>query len=319
MRVFTIPRQLFIPILLLITLSLAACGEQVGGGSDEGDDLSDRKIQVVATTGQVADAARNVGGDRVEVYGMMGPGVDPHLYRPTPEDTDALEDADIVFYNGLNLEGRMGDLLVRFASQKPTVPVAAAVPEDQLSEPPEFEGKYDPHVWFDPELWKHAIREIENELADLDPDNADGYTERADEYIAEIEELEEYAEQRLAEIPEESRVLVTAHDAFGYFGLRWGYEVRGLQGISTATEAGARDVRELAEFLVERDIKAVFVESSVSGATVEAVIEAANDRGGNVSVGGELYSDAMGDPGTEEGTYLGMYRHNVDTIVDSLQ
>lgn len=305
--------------LAAITLVVASCGNPVGGDGGNGNTITDRTINVVATTGQIADAVRNVGGDRVDVYGMMGPGVDPHLYRPTPGDVDALEEADIIFYNGLNLEGRMGDLLVRLAGQKPTVPVGAAVPEEFLAEPPEFEGKFDPHVWFDPELWKYSIREIQEQLAELDPAHADDYEARADAYIAEIEELEEYAEERLNEVPEESRVLVTAHDAFGYFGLRWGYEVRGLQGISTATEAGAGDVQDLAAFLVERNIKAIFVESSVPDATVQAVIEAANDQGGVVRVGGELFSDALGDPGTPEGTYIGMYRHNVDTIVEALK
>ena len=305
-------------LLLLLVPLLAACGEDADG-SGGGNDVSDRTIQVVATTQQIADAARVIGGERVEVFGMMGPGVDPHLYKASAGDVNELEEADIVFYNGLNLEGRLADLMVTLAAEKPTYAVGAAVPEDMLAEPPEFEGKFDPHVWFDPALWKHALQQIADGLAELDPDNAEVYEENLDAYLAEVEALEAYAEERLATVPEEQRVLVTAHDAFGYFGLRWGYEVRGLQGISTATEAGAGDVQDLAGFLVDSNIKAIFIESSVPQSAVEAVIEAARDQGGNVTVGGELFSDAMGDAGTDEGTYLGMYRHNVDVIVEALK
>ncbi|MEZ4522706.1 MAG: zinc ABC transporter substrate-binding protein [Thermomicrobiales bacterium] len=306
-------------LLLLFVPLLAACGEDANGSGNGGNEVSDRTIQVAATTQQIADAARVIGGDRVDVYGMMGPGIDPHLYKASAGDVSELEDADIVFYNGLNLEGRLADLMVTMAAEKPTYAVGAAIPEDMLAEPPEFEGKFDPHVWFDPALWKHALQEIADGLAELDPDHADTYEENLDAYLEEVESLEAYAEEQLATVPEGQRVLVTAHDAFGYFGLRWGYEVRGLQGISTATEAGAGDVQDLAEFLVERNIKAVFIESSIPQSTVDAVIEAADAQGGNVTVGGELYSDAMGDEGTEEGTYLGMYRHNVDVIVEALK
>ena len=306
-------------LILLLTPLLAACGEDAGGSGGDGEDVSGRTIRVAATTQQIADAARVIGGERVEVFGMMGPGIDPHLYKASAGDVGKLEDADIVFYNGLNLEGRLADLMVTLAAEKPTYAVAAAVPEDMLAEPPEFEGKFDPHVWFDPALWRHALEQIKEGLADLDPDNADTYEENLDSYLEEIDALEDYAEEQLMTVPEGQRVLVTAHDAFGYFGLRWGYEVRGLQGISTATEAGAGDVQELAEFLVENNIKAVFIESSIPQSAVEAVIEAAESKGGSVVVGGELFSDAMGDEDTEEGTYLGMYRHNVDTIVEALR
>jgi manganese/zinc/iron transport system substrate-binding protein len=302
-------------LLLLLVPLLAACGED----ADSGGDIADREVRVVATTQQIADAARVIGGERVDVFGMMGPGVDPHLYRASAGDVGELEEADIIFYNGLHLEGRMGDLLVSMASEKPTVAVGAAIPEEMLTEPPEFEGQFDPHVWFDPALWKFALQAIADELAELDPDNASIYEGNLESYLAEIEELEGYAAEQLATVPEGQRVLVTAHDAFGYFGLRWGYEVRGLQGISTASEAGAGDVQDLAEFLVERSIKAVFIETSVPSATVQAVIEAAESQGGSVTIGGELFSDAMGDPGTEEGTYIGMYRHNVDVIVEALR
>ncbi|CAN5519614.1 zinc ABC transporter substrate-binding protein [soil metagenome] len=306
-------------LLLLLTPMLAACGEDAGGSGGDGNDVSDRTIRVVTTTQQIADAARVIGGDRVDVFGMMGPGIDPHLYKASAGDVNELEEADIVFYNGLNLEGRLADLMVSMAAEKPTYAVAAAVPEDMLAEPPEFEGKFDPHVWFDPALWKFALQQIADGLAELDPDHADVYEENLNGYLEEIKALEAYTEEQLSSVPEEQRVLVTAHDAFGYFGLRWGYEVHALQGISTATEAGAGDVQDLAAFLVDRNIKAIFIESSVPQSAVQAVIEAAESNGGTVTVGGELFSDAMGDAGTEEGTYLGMYRHNVDTIVEALR
>lgn len=302
--------------LAMVLSLLAACGSEDNGG---GGEISERTIEVVATTGMIADVVRNVGGDRVEVYQMMGPGVDPHLYKATAQDTSELEDSDIIFYNGLELEGRLTDLLVRLASQKATVPVASAVPEDRLREPPEFQGKFDPHIWFDVQLWIFTIDEVRDALTELDPEHADDYAARADEYRAQLDELDAYAVEQFESVPPEARILITAHDAFGYMGARYGLEVRGLQGISTASEASAGDVQDLAQFIVDSNVKAIFVESSVPQATIEAVRQAVQSRGGEVAIGGELFSDAMGDEGTEEGTYIGMVRHNVDTIVGALR
>jgi manganese/zinc/iron transport system substrate-binding protein len=248
----------------------------------------------------------------------MGPGVDPHLYRASASDVDKLDDADIIFYNGLHLEGRMTEIFDRLASSKPTIPVAEAISTDLLRQPPEFEGQYDPHVWFDVSLWITVTREIEKQLSELDPGSADIYRANADAYVAELEELDGWAEEQIATIPEPARVLITAHDAFGYFGARYGMEVRGLQGTSTATEAGAADVQDLAQFIADRGIRAIFVESSVNEATIEAVRQAVQAKGKDVEIGGQLFSDAMGESGTEEGTYLGMVRHNVTTIVEAL-
>ena len=305
-------------VVALAASMLAACGTPVSGEADY-PIVEDRVIHVVATTGQVGDAVANVGGERVDVYAMMGPGIDPHLYKPTPEDVNEIVRADIIFYNGLHLEGRMSDLFERLATQKPTVGVAEVIPEDQLTKPPEFEGNFDPHVWFDPALWKFAVNEIIDALSEIDPAHADGYQQRGASYLSQIEDLEEYAAGRLAEVPESSRVLVTAHDAFGYFGIRWGYEVRGLQGLSTTSEAGVGDVQSLADFLIEREIKAIFIETSIPQATIDAVIQAVRARGGQIEIGGALYSDALGDADSPEGTYLGMYRHNIDTIVEALK
>lgn len=309
--------QLFLPLLIL-SLALAACAPTASG--NPGGDLAGRQINVVATVGMIADAVKNVGGERVTVTALMGPGVDPHLYKPTASDVQKLESADIIFYGGLELEGRMTDTFVKLArAGKPTFPVSEDIDPARLRQPIEFEGKYDPHIWFDVTLWQEAVRKINKELAALDPGSAALYQRNTDAYLRQLDELHQYIKTQIASLPESSRVLITAHDAFGYFGAQYGMEVRGLQGTSTATEAGARDVQDLAAFICERGIKAIFVESSVPQTTIEAVQAAARARGCAVNIGGQLFSDAMGSEGTPEGAYLGMVRHNVETIVKALR
>ncbi len=276
------------------------------------------KPQVVCTTGMIADIVANVGGDGIEVYAMMGPGVDPHLYQATTNDIQALANAEIIFYNGLHLEAKLGDLLVKLADTRPVVAVTRDIPEEQLLTPAEFEGLHDPHVWMDVELWKIATLTVAEALSALSPDNAQVYEQNLSGYVVLLDEFQDYLVNVAAEIPEEKRVLITAHDAFNYFGKAYGFEVRGLQGISTQAEAGTADVRALAEFIVERKIPAIFVESSVPQRNIEAVQAACSSRGLPVLIGGELFSDAMGDGGTEEGTYIGMIRHNMDTIAEAL-
>jgi len=307
--------------LLLGCAILAACGQPVAGqgGTEGGPDLSGRKINVVATIGMIADLATNIGGERVTVTGLMGPGIDPHLYKATAGDVQTLERADIILYGGLELEGRMTDIFVKLAATRPTVAVTDDIPRDRLREPPEFAGKYDPHVWFDVTLWKFAAKRVADELAQMDPTSADLYQENLAAYDAELDGLHEYIQAQVATIPEPQRVLITAHDAFGYFGEQYGVEVHALQGTSTAAEAGAADVQALVDFVVERDIKALFIESSVPRGTIEAVQAAVEARGNQVTIGGELFSDAMGQAGTPEGTYQGMVRHNVDSIVTALK
>jgi manganese/zinc/iron transport system substrate-binding protein len=303
-------------LVLLVLAPLAAACARAPAPSP----LADRAVRVTATTGMIADLVRNIGGERVAVAGLMGPGVDPHLYKPSASDVEKLEGADIIFYNGLELEGRMTDVFVKIArGGKPTIAVTEDIDPELLREPIEFEGKYDPHIWFDVTLWQRAARTVARELAALDPGSKAVYERNAEAYIRQLEELHRYVQRQIATIPATSRVLVTAHDAFGYFGRQYGVEVRGLQGTSTATEAGARDVRALAQFLCARRIKAIFVESSVPHSTIRAVQEAARARGCSVTIGGELFSDAMGSEGTPEGTYLGMVRHNVDTIARALR
>lgn len=276
------------------------------------------RVNVVATIGMIADVAAEVGGDRVVVTGLMGPGIDPHLYKASEGDVRRLFRADVIFYNGLHLEARMGEVLEHMGDRVRTVAVAEVIPRSRLQRPPEFEGAYDPHVWFDVSLWMLAVEAVRDGLIAEDPEHRDEYEARAASYLAELEALHGYVLAQAERVPPDQRVLVTAHDAFNYFGRAYGFEVRGLQGISTASEAGTADVQELAEFIAERRIPAVFVESSIPQRTIEAVRAAVRARGFEVEIGGELYSDALGDEGSGAGTYVGMVRHNVDTIVGAL-
>lgn len=310
-------RGLALALFLILALALlTACSNNTSAGGD----IAQRQVQVTTTVGMITDIVRQVGGERVVVTGLMGPGVDPHLYKPSAGDVQKLESADIIFYGGLELEGRMTDTLVKLSRQgKRTIPVTESIPENLLREPPEFEGKYDPHVWFDVTLWQYAVREVNEQLADLDPGSKDLYQRNTDAYLKQLDELHAYVKAQIETIPQGSRALITAHDAFGYFGQQYGMEVRGLQGTSTATEASAADVQALAQFIADRKIKAIFVESSVPRATVEAVQAAVKSKGWDVAIGGQLFSDAMGNDGTPDGTYIGMVRHNVDTIVQALR
>ncbi len=297
--------------LLMAALGVVGCGSSKSGGAEAG------ALKVTATTSMIGDLVRNVGGEHVIVTTLMGPGVDPHLYKPSEGDLNKLAHADIIFYNGLHLEGRMGDILVKMAASRPTVPVSESIPEELLLE--DGQGNVDPHIWFDVTLWMKAAEVVRDKLAEVDPAHAADFRQNAEAYLAELEALHRYVQEQTGSIPREQRVLVTAHDAFAYFGRAYEIEVMGLQGISTDAEVGLKDVQELVDVLVSRKIKAVFVESSVSKRSIEAVVEGARARGHEVTIGGELFSDAMGAEGTPEGTYLGMVRHNVDTIVKALR
>ena len=273
--------------LLLAALALAACGTgstaEVSSAMDAPAPVArenGRPLRVVTTIGQIADAVRRVGGDRVQAQGLMGPGVDPHLYRASESDITRLESADAVFWNGLHLEAgmsgvleRMGDLGVH------SIRVTDDIDRARLLAPPEFQGAYDPHIWFDLDLWSTVVGTVRDALIAMDPDGAEIYRANAAAYIAEIGELDEYVKTRALEVDERVRVLVTAHDAFNYFAKRYDLEVRGLQGISTESEASTADVQDLARFISERGIPAVFIESSVPDQGVQAVIEAAAARG----------------------------------------
>jgi manganese/zinc/iron transport system substrate-binding protein len=274
---------------------------------------------IVATTGMIGDVVRRLAGERAVVTQLMGAGVDPHLYRPTRSDTARLLRADLVFYNGLLLEGKMTGALIRLAEQgKPVIAVTEQLEHGFLLEPPEFEGHYDPHVWMDPGAWSRTVEVIRDRLAHHDPEGAPSYHAAAATYLAEIASLDRYAEEVLSGVPAERRALVTAHDAFNYFGRRFAFEVLGIQGLSTESEAGLRRIEELVDVLVQRRIPAVFVESTIPQQSVRALIAGAAARGHDVAIGGTLFSDAMGAPGTYEGTYIGMIDHNVTLIARAL-
>ena len=275
-------------------------------------------IRVVTTIGMLADAARNIGGDRVDVHALMGPGIDPHLYKPTAGNVRDLADADIIFYGGLELEGRMADTLEKIARTKLAFATFESIPADLVRSPEAFKGKHDPHVWFDVTLWTYVVNAVTLELTNYAPEDAELFRTNADAYLAQLTTLDSWIREQVATVPENQRVLVTAHDAFGYFGHQYGFEVLGLQGISTATEASASDIQDLVDLIVERQIPAIFVESSVPPATIEAVQAAAQSRGWDVTIGQPLFSDAMGKDGTFEGTYIGMVTWNVNAIVSAL-
>jgi manganese/zinc/iron transport system substrate-binding protein len=309
----------------MLALALAACLSLLPTGCGKPAPSStppagtSPKLRVVATVGMVADLVRHVAGEHAEVTVLLGPGTDPHLYKPTPGDLRTLEGAQIVFASGLALEGKMEQTLTSLAKRLPMVAVTDAIPRDKLRAFADHPGAYDPHVWFDVQLWAACITPVEEALAKLDPQHAREYRANAVAYLATLTELDIRVREQIATIPKEKRVLVTAHDAFGYFGRTYDIEVLGVQGMSTESEASLKDINDLVHTLVTRGVPAVFVESSVPKKNIEALLQGAAARGHVIRVGGELYSDAMGPANTPEGTYIGMIEHNVRTIVEALR
>jgi manganese/zinc/iron transport system substrate-binding protein len=275
-------------------------------------------IRAIATVGMVADIVRNVGGKHVAVTQLMGAGVDPHLYKSTRDDVQAIMSGDIVFYSGLMLEGKMIDTLVRVSRTKPVYAVTEMIEEQSLLEPEDFAGHYDPHVWMDLSAWAKCVDAVAQALSEFDPSHASEYQANAETYRKQLLELYEYGRKSIATIPQKSRVLITSHDAFNYFGRAYGIEVQGVQGLSTESEAGLQRVNELVDLIVDKQVKAVFVESSVPRKNIEAIVSGARSRGHEVAIGGELFSDAMGEEGTYEGTYLGMLDHNITLTARAL-
>lgn len=275
------------------------------------------KLQVTTTTGLIADIVENVGGDAVQVTALMGPGVDPHLYKASQKDIKKLDEADLILYNGLYLEGKMIEVFENISKHKPAIAVTDQIPVSQLIQT--GDGQYDPHIWFDVKLWMQATERVKEALIQVDSKNKVVYEKQAQEYLSQLNELDQYVKRQLNQIPTQHRVLVTAHDAFGYFGRAYDVEVVGLQGMSTASEYGLKDVQRIVEIITERKIKAVFLESSVPKRSIEAVVQGAREKNHSVQIGGELYSDALGEEGSAAGTYIGMVRHNVDTIVKALK
>lgn len=303
---------LFSPLLTVFLLS--GCG-----ASDSASGSEEKKLHVTTTIAQIADAAEQIGGEHVVVESLMGPGIDPHLYKATQSDMQKLQDADVILYNGLHLEGQMLEVFENMQDKTPTVAIGEQIDDAGLLTDAEDDSLSDPHIWFDVAIWKDAIGSITDTLIEEDPENKADYEKNEAAYLKELDDLKTYAEEQMASIPEEQRVLITAHDAFQYFGAAYDMEVMGLQGLSTDSEFGLADIQRLVDTLTQRKIGAVFVESSISEKSINAVIDGSKEAGHDVKIGGELYSDAMGEEGTEEGTYIGMYRHNVDTIVEALK
>lgn len=313
---FSLMSRLSLLTVCLIGLSVL----MTGCGSEEStESTADTKPYIVATTGMIADAVSEIVGDLATVEGLMGPGVDPHLYKATRGDLTQLRKAKVIFYNGLHLEGKMGEVLEKLSEQKPVYAVGEALSSDSLIYHGSSTDSKDPHIWFDVSMWTQVVSEIALRMREVDAPNQAIYKQRADAYIQKLNRLDEAVSQKLAEIPQSQRVLITAHDAFSYFGRAYGVEVRGLQGISTVSEFGLKDVSELVDFIVSRKIKAVFVESSIPTRSLEAVIASCKQQGHEVKLGGTLFSDAMGAADTPEGTYIGMVNYNVQTITEALK
>ena len=307
---------------LLVLLLMVAGGCQKDNTEDPANatPTTEKKLHVVATIGMITDIVKNIGQDRIDVTGIVGEGVDPHLYKPTAGDVERLKDADIIFYNGLHLETKIiGAAHDKMAYNTKAVAVTAGILRSQLRTSSEFQGGHDPHVWHDVSLWMKAVERVRDTLAQADPNNADYYRSNAKNYLAALKTLHDNLQDLAAQIPAQRRVLVTTHDAFGYLGRAYGFEVRGLQGLNTETEVGVADVRELAAFIIEHRIPAMFVETSTPSQGIEAVQAAVRAKGFEVEIGGGLFADAMGTPGTPEGTYIGLMRHNIDTIVNALR
>ena len=300
--------------LFAISVALFSC--QSGTNNKE----LNGKLKIVTTTTMITDMVAELGGDAVEVQGLMGAGVDPHLYKASAGDVNKLFNADIVIYSGLHLEGKLVDVFEKMEQQGISMfAISDTIDRNSLISSANFASNYDPHIWFDISLWKSASAYVAQKLAQKDPSHKQLYSDNLDKYFSRLDSTELLIKQMINELPPQNRVLITAHDAFNYFGKAYGFEVLGLQGISTATEAGVQDVQKLTSLIVERKIKAIFIESSVPKRNIEALQAAVRSKGFNVAIGGELFSDACGDAGTFEGTYIGMVIHNVSTITNALK
>ena len=298
-------------LLLVCLIAVFACKSAV---------KKNDKLQVVTTTTMITDLLNNIGGDKIDIQGLMGAGVDPHLYKASEGDVSKLFNADVIVYNGLHLEGKLEDVFEKMRYQnKKTIAVSDAINKATLIGSEYFASNYDPHIWFDISNWELITQYITDQLCELDAKNADTYKENGANYLKRLASLKTIITDEVSSIPIEKRILVTAHDAFNYFGKEFQFNVVGLQGLSTATEAGVKDVQRMASFIEENEVKAIFVESSVPKRTVEALQEAVKAKGKEVVIGGTLFSDALGSAGTKEGTYIGMYKHNVKIIVSSLK
>lgn len=278
------------------------------------------KLNVVTTTSMITDLVKNIAGDHINLNGLMGSGVDPHLYKASEGDVSKLANADLIFYNGLHLEGKLVEVFEKMHSQKTkTIAIANALDKNTLIGSEYFASNYDPHIWFNIDYWIQATAFVVTKLSETIPEQAPTFKTNGENYISQLKALKTKLETQIETLPQEKRVLVTAHDAFNYFGKSFNFQVVGLQGLSTATEAGVQDVQKLAAFIIQKNIKAIFVESSVPKRTIEALQAAVKSKNHNVTIGGTLYSDALGNKNTIEGTYIGMFEYNVNTIVNALK
>ena len=297
--------------ILLIAIILTSC---------ENKKKANNKLNVVTTTSMITDLVKNIGGEHINLQGLMGSGVDPHLYKASEGDVTKLADADIIFYNGLHLEGKLVEVFEKMHNQKTkTIAISDALDETTLIGSEYFASNYDPHIWFNVDYWMQATQFIVKKLSETIPEQKATFETNGANYIKQLKALKTKLTSTIDSLPEEKRILVTAHDAFNYFGKSFHFEVVGLQGLSTATEAGVQDVQKLSAFIIEKNVKAIFIESSVPKRTIEALQAAVNSKGHHVTIGGSLYSDALGNAGTIEGTYIGMFAHNVNTIVNALK
>jgi len=276
------------------------------------------KPNIVTTTTMITDLVKNIGGENINLQGLMGSGVDPHLYKASEGDVTKLSNADIIFYNGLHLEGKLVEVFEKMKNKK-TIAISDALDKKTLIGSDYFASNYDPHIWFDVDYWKQATEFVVKTLSEAYPEQKSAFEDNGTKYIKQLKILKHNLEAKIDTLPKEERILVTAHDAFNYFGKAFDFEVVGLQGLSTATEAGVQDVQKLAAYIIKNNVKAVFIESSVPKRTIEALQAAVKSKNHNVTIGGTLYSDALGNAGSIEGTYIGMFEHNVNTIVNALK
>jgi manganese/zinc/iron transport system substrate-binding protein len=298
-------------LLVLFSVSLVGCKDTRP---------KDGKFHIVTTTSMITDLVQNIGGDKVAVQGLMGAGVDPHLYKASEGDVSKLSNANMIIYSGLHLEGKLVEVFEKMKRQKiKTIAVSDALDKKELIGSTLFASNYDPHIWFDVKNWEQITIYVEKQLSEALPEHKEYFKANAAIYLEKLKVLKQEIEAEIATLPEDKRRLVTAHDAFNYFGKAYKFDVVGLQGLSTATEAGVQDVQKTASYIIDHKVKAVFIESSVPRRTVEALQAAVNSKNHEVVIGGTLFSDALGNPGTPEGTYIGMFKFNVHTIVNALK
>lgn len=298
--------------ILLLLITFFSC-------SQKEEKVNNAKPHVVATTGMLYDVVINIGGDSITAEAIMGPGVDPHLYKATQGDLGKLNEANLIIYNGILLEGKMSEILEKLAKQKPIVAAAEVLPDSLFIKHAGYDDALDPHIWFDVSRWKYAAKAISQALIEMDSSNSNYFQKNTRSYLSKLDSLDQFVKRRINEVPPEQRILVTAHDAFGYFGKAYNMRVEAVQGMSTVSDFGLKDIANLIDLIIENNIKAIFVETSVSDKSINAVITGCREKGHEVKIGGKLYSDAMGEFGTEEGTYIGMFRKNVNTIVEALK